>query len=157
MKFTAVIFASFYCFLLVGQTAFEQSQKAFQQYLSTDSIRAKKELAFQRKHARSATQKIRFTLNQAAFYGQVADLERMESTLDRIKLSELKKEVTLEGEFVRLRSLVDYRKNNYDASTKRIYAFFQRRKSVPAETRIDLILNICANEIAKGEYGAGLR
>lgn len=154
MKFTAAIFATFYCFLLFGQTAFEQSQKAFQQYLSTDSIRAKKELAFQRKHARSASQKIRYKLNQAAFYNQAADFERMESTLDQLNVRELKKDVVLEGEYIRLKSLADYRKNNYDASTNRIRAFFQRRKSVPAETRIDLMLTICANEMAKGEYAA---
>lgn len=152
MKFTAVFLVVFSAFLVVGQSAFDRSHKAFEQYLSSDSTRAKKELTFQRLHAGSRTQKQRYLLNLAAFYLQISNLERLESTLEKVEAFSFGKEVELEGEFVRLKSLLYFRKNNYDASTKLIRSFFKRRTTIPDETRVALELNICENEMAKGAY-----
>jgi len=151
MKHLILVVVLFRVAVCYGQTSFNHSEALFEKYLMTDSSRAKVQLEYQRKHARSQKDKTRYGLNQAAYYYHNNRFKLAEACLAKLS-GKVRGDVELEGEFVRIRSLIRFKQTRFKESNELIADFFSRHKKVPVELRLNLQMNSCENDIAMGNY-----
>lgn len=135
-----------------GQTAFDRSETLFNKYLFTDSTKAKGQLEFQRKHARSSEEKSQYGLNQAEYYYHNNRLQFEKTYLEKLGKKINHKQVELEGEFVRIQSLILFKESRFKESRELITKFFSTYKDVPIVLKSDLEILISENDIALGDY-----
>lgn len=148
--FTIVFFFTFTCFC---QTSFDQSETLFNKYLKTDSTKAKEQLNYQQKHSRSHKEKVRYELNHAVYYSYHNQFKLAETFLAKAdqKLKQ-KNDRELEGELVRIQSVIYFKTNRFDESQKLIEDFLNDHPKISDELLVNLQMNLCMNDITKGNY-----
>ena len=135
-----------------GQSTFDQSEKLFNKYLLTDSTKAKEQLNYQRKHSSTRKEKTRYMLNQTVYYNHNNRFDLVESWLQKTEKQMDHNDVALEGEFIRIQSLMYFKQSRFQESKQLLVTFFQSHKSVPTDLKIQLQLALAEDELALGDY-----
>jgi|GEM_PF-3459240 len=153
MKYFAFVIAVLFTFTCFCQTSFDQSETLFNKYLMEDSTKAKSQLEYQRTHAHSHKEKIRYDLNHAVYYNHNNQFKLAETYLAKAnqKLQQ-KDDIELKGELVRIRSLIYFKTNRFDESSKLIENFLNNHPKISNELLVNLQMSLSKNEIAKGNY-----
>lgn len=151
MKYYGFVFLLFTTFGY-SQTAFDRSEKLFNKYVTTDTIKAKEQLEYQKKHAVSKKDKTRYALNRAVFYTRKHRMELAETWLKKADKIMPPGAVELKAERLRIQALIYYRMSKFEESAKLINDFFKTHKNLPIASRIKLEVLLTENDIALGEY-----
>jgi len=153
MKYPILAIAALLTFTCFCQTSFDESEELFNNYLTTDSTKAKAQLEYQRTHSRSHKEKIRYDLNQAIYYSYHNQFKLSEIVLAKAEQKlQQKKDVELKGELVRIRSLIYYKTNRFDESNKLINDFLNNHPRLSDQLLVNLYMNLSSNDIAQGNY-----
>lgn len=152
MKYWGLVIVILFASTVYSQTKFDRSEKLFNKYLLTDSVKAKAQLQYQRAHIRTHKDKMRYGLNEAIYDYHGNRFDATEARLKKIEKELQPGEIEQEGELVRIRSLICFKTNRYEESSAMIERFFKKHKKIPLDLKIKLQINTCNNDIAMGNY-----
>lgn len=152
MRYWGIGLILFWSFLTFGQTTFIESEQRFKRYLLTDSLKALRLLEFQREHLRSANEKVRYQLHFAEYHYQLNRLDQAEQLLSKAREKIGLNDVELEGEYIRILSLIRTKQNDFAKSNELISRFLRKHKKLPLDLKTNLQLNNCENDLALGRY-----
>lgn len=152
MKYVVLAIATLFTFTCFCQSSFDESEALFDKCL-TDSTKAKVQLEYQRTHAHSHKEKIRYDLNQAIYYSYYNQFKLSEAALAKAEQKlQQKNDVELTGELVRIRSIIYFKTNRFDASNKLINGFLNDHPKISDKLLVNLHMNLNSNDIAQGKY-----
>lgn len=147
-------FAVAFCFASIcySQTAFDKSEKLFNKYFLTDSTKALAELQYQRKNGRTHEEKLRYYLNEAVYANHNNRFGLAESYLDKTAKALRPGDVELEGEMLRIQSVIYFKQNRYKESSQILESFLNKNSNISPDLEAKLEMSICENDMATGDY-----